>query len=162
MNLVNIFLESGILNINDTIKKGAFIVIKIYHSYTFTDNDDDILIDISSLLKREGNYILPVNNYINDIYDNNENKTYKVIIYEENKNNTDIVVEFIPDSSKITISNYIGKDNYMIQMENITDNYGIVQKFKITDFNDDFILKVEVPKEISYAHYIIRYNFINK
>jgi hypothetical protein len=44
-------------------------------------------------------------------------------------------------------------------MENITGNNGIVQKFRIKDFYDDFILKVNVPQDISYAKYIIRYYF---
>jgi len=60
----------------------------------------------------------------------------------------------------MTISSYIDKENNIIKMENISDNNGIVQKYRITDFNDDFILKVSAPQDISYGKYIIKYYFI--
>ena len=47
-------------------------------------------------------------------------------------------------------------------MEDITDNNGIAQKYKITDFNNDFNLIIDVPHEISYANYILRYYFNEK
>ena len=154
----DISFESGILNINETINKGEYILIKIDSSLPSTDNN--ILIEILTMLKKDGNYILPIYNYITDIYDNTENKTYKIIIYEEDKKNTDILVEFIPNCSRMTISSYFDKESNMIKMENISDNNGIVQKYRITDFNDDFILKVSAPQEISYGKYIIKYYFI--
>ena len=154
----DISFESGILNINETINKGEYILIKIDSSLSSIDNN--ILIEILTMLKKDGNYILPIYNYITDIYDNTENKTYKVIIYEEDKKNTDIFVEFIPNCSRMTISSYIDKESNMIKMENISDNNGIAQKYRITDFNDDFILKVSAPQDISYGKYIIKYYFI--
>ena len=152
--------KSGILNINNTIKKGDYILIKIdsYSPLIY----DKIIIEIITLLKRDGNYILPINSFITDIYDSSENKSYKIIIDEEDIEKKDIMVEFIPDNSRITIKNYTENETNRINMEDITDNNGIVQKYRITDFNEDFILKVDIPHEISYANYILRYYFTEK
>ena len=115
-----------------------------------------------TMLKNDGNYILPINSYITDIYDSSENKSYKIVIDEEDIENNDILVEFIPDNSRITLRKFAENENNKIKMEDITDNNGIAQKYKITDFNNDFILKIDVPHEISYSNYILRYYFNEK
>jgi hypothetical protein len=118
--------------------------------------EDDIIMEILTMANKDGNYILPINNYITDIYDSTEDKKYKIIVDEEDfKKNDEILVEFIPDCNRITID----KDDKSIIMKNITDNNGIVQKFRIKKFNNDFTLKVIVPKDISFGNYIIRYYF---
>ena len=106
--------------------------------------------------------IMPISSYITDIYDSSENKSYKIIIDEGDIENKDILVEFIPDNSTITIKNYTENEANRIKMEDITDNNGIVQKYRINNFNDDFIIKVDVPHEISYSNYILRYYFTDK
>ena len=106
--------------------------------------------------KKDGNYILPINNYITDIYDSTENKSYQIILDEEEElKNKEIMVEFIPDCSRITID----KEDKSIKVQNIYDNNGFVQKFRVIGFKDNFILKVKVPQDISYAIYIIKYYF---
>jgi len=156
----DICFRSGILNINNTIKKGDYILIRIdsYSPLIY----DSIIIEIVTMLRNDGNYILPINSYITDIYDSSENKSYKIIIDEEDIENKQILLEFIPDNNRITIKNYSENKTNRINMENITDNNGIVQKYRITNFNDDFILKVDVPHEILYANYILKYYFIEK
>ena len=76
------------------------------------------------------------------------------------------MVEFIPDNSRITLKKYDENDTNRIIMEDITDDNRIVkksiQKYRITDFNDNFILKLDVPKEISYTNYILRYYYTEK
>jgi len=101
---------------------------------------------------------LPINSYIADIYDSSENKSYKIIIDEGVENQT-ILVEFIPDNSRITIRKFGENKANKGNMKNITSNNGIVQKYRIYDFNDDFIFKVDIPHEISYANYILRYYY---
>ena len=148
--------KNGILNINNTIKKGDYILIKIdsYSPLIY----DKILIEIIAMLKKDNNYILPINSYIADIYDSSENKSYKIIIDEGVENQT-ILVEFIPDNSRITIRKFGENKANKGNMKNITSNNGIVQKYRIYDFNDDFIFKVDIPHEISYANYILRYYY---
>ena len=156
----DICFRNGILNINNTIKKGDYILIKIdsYSKFIY----GEIIIEIMTMLKNDGNYILPINSYITDIYDSSENKSYKIVIDEEDIENNDILVEFIPDNSRITLRKFAENENNKIKMEDITDNNGIAQKYKITDFNNDFILKIDVPHEISYSNYILRYYFNEK
>jgi len=92
--------KCGFLNINNTIKKGEYILIKIdYYSPKIYDK---IIIEIITMLKNDTNYILPINSYIVDSYDSSENKSYKILIDKENLEKKDIMVEFIPDNSKIT------------------------------------------------------------
>ena len=156
----DIGFKIGILNINKTIKKGDYILIKIDSNSPLIF--DRIIIDIITMLKKDGNYLLPINSYINDIYDSSENKRYKIIVDKDNLENQDIFVEFIPDNNKIKISKYLENEENKIKIENITDNNGTVQKFRISDFNDDFFLKVDAPQNINYANYIIRYYFTKK
>ena len=156
----DICFRNGILNINNTIKKGDYILIEIDSNSKFIYGE--IIIEIMTMLKNDGNYILPINSYITDIYDSSENKSYKIVIEEEDIENNDILVEFIPDNSRITLRKYTENENNNIEMEDITDNNGIAQKYKITDFNNDFNLIIDVPHEISYANYILRYYFNEK
>ena len=156
----DICFRNGILNINNTIRKGDYILIEIDSNSKFIYGE--IIIEIMTMLKNDGNYILPINSYITDIYDSSENKSYKIVIEEEDIENNDILVEFIPDNSRITLRKYTENENNKIEMVDITDNKGIAQKYKITDFNNDFNLIIDVPHEISYANYILRYYFNEK
>ena len=132
-------------------------MIEIDYS-SYLDEDHLILMEIITMSNKGGIYILPVNNYITDIYDSTEEKRYTIIVEEEDfQNNDEILVEFIPDCNRITLD----RDNKSIAM-NATDSDGIIQKYRITGFSDDFTLKVKVPQDISYGNYIIRYYFIKK
>ena len=146
------YFKIGILNINRTINQGNYILIKIDSPSHLIENE--LIMEILAMSKKDNNYILPVNNYITDIYDSTENKSYQIVIDEEDLENKEIMVEFIPDFNGITISKE--KD---ILMENITDNNGIIQKYRITSFCDDIIFKVKIPQDISYGRYIIKYYF---
>jgi len=148
--------RNGILYINETIKENNYVLIKIDSSSHLIE--DEIIMDILTMSKNEGNYTLPINNYLTDIYDSTENKSYKIIIDKENLKNKEIMVEFIPDCSKIAINNV----DKSINMQNITDNNGLVQKYRLNNFSDDFILNIKVPQDISYGNYIIRYYFTEK
>jgi len=149
----------GFLNINKKIKKGEYIVIEI-DSY---DNiNEEILLEILSMSKKDEYSILPVNSYIADIYQST-GKNYKIIIDEEDRINKSILVEFIPDCSNMTIKENKDKvkDNLNDKMSitNISVSNETVQKYRISNFSNDFILKVDAPKNISYGNYIIRYYF---
>ena len=156
----DICFKNGILNINNTIKKGDYILIKIdsYSPIIY----DKLIIEIVTMLKKDDNYILPINNYITDIYDSSENKNYKIIIDKEDIDNKQILVEFIPDNSRISIRKYEENETNKINMANITDINGTIQKYRIYGFNDDFILKVDIPHEISHANYILRYYYTHE
>ena len=151
----DICFRNGILNINRTIDKGNYVLIKIDSSSHLIE--DEIIIEILTMSKIDGNYILPINYYLTDKYDSTEVKRYKIIIDEEEKYR-EILVEFIPDCSRVTL----GNESNSFNMENITDNNGIAQKYRISGFSDDFILKLKVPKDISYGNHIIRYYFTEK
>jgi len=147
--------RNGILTINETIEKDKYVLIKI--DSFFPLSEDVILIDILTMSEKNGNYILPINNYLTDIYNSSENKNYKILIDKEEKNK-EIMVEFYPDFSGMTLNT-----ENDINMTNITDDNGIIQKFRITNFNEnDFILKVKDPQGISFGNYIIRYYFTNQ
>jgi len=148
------YFRNGVLNINKTIYENNYILIKIdSSSHSF---EDEIIIEILAMSKKDGNYIMPINNYITDIYDSSENKSYQIIFDEEDDlKNKEIMVEFIPDCNRVTIDN----EDKSIKMQNIYDNNGLVQKFRVTGFNDNFILKVKVPQDISHVTYIIKYYF---
>ena len=149
----DVCFKNGILNINKTINENDYVLIVIDSSDI--NEEDEIVMEILIMSKKGGNYTLPINNYITDIYDSTEEKRYKIIVDQEDFiNNDEMLVEFIPDCNRITID----RDNKSIAM-NITDSDGIVQKYRITGFSDDFILKVKVPQDISYGNYIIRYYF---
>jgi len=153
----DVCFKNGILNINRTINGSYYVLVKIDYSSDL-DEDDLIIMEILTMFNNSGNYTLPINNYITDIYDSTEEKRYKIIVDEEDFiNNDEILVEFIPDCNRITLD----RDNKSIAM-NINDSDGIVQKYRITGFSDDFTLKVMVPQDISYGNYIIRYYFTKK
>ena len=154
----DVCFKNGILNINKTIQKNYYVLIEIDSSSDKNEEGGTIIMEILTMSNKGGNYTLPINNYITDIYDSTEEKRYKIIVDQEDFiNNDEILVEFIPDCNRITID----RTDKSIAM-NITDSDGIVQKYRITGFRDDFILKVKVPQDISYGNYIIRYYFTKK
>jgi len=145
----------GTLNINKKIEKGHYIVIRIDSNYEFTH--EKLLLELLSMPKKDDNYILPVNSFISDTYDS-IGKNYTIIIDDEDKACECILVEFIPDCSKMEIK-VKDNNNNSIFMEKILDENEIVQKYRIKNFRDNFILRVEAPKDISYGNYILRYYF---
>jgi len=68
--------------------------------------------------------------------------------------------------AQITIRKYDENDSNMLIMEKIEDHNGTVQnlaqKYRITNFNDDFNLKVYAPQEILFSNYFLRYYFTEK
>jgi len=145
----------GTLNINKKIEKGHYIIIRIDSNYEFTH--EKLLLELLSMPKKDYNYILPVNSYISDTYDS-IGKNYTIIIDDEDKACECILVEFIPDCSKMEIK-VKDNNNNSIFMEKILDENEIVQKYRIKNFINNFILRVEAPKNISYGNYILRYYF---
>ena len=153
MGSYDICFRNGILNINRTINENNYILIKIDSSSHL--NEDTILMEILTMSKVDDYYTLPINYYLTDIYDSTEDKNYKIIIDEKDFKNKEILIDFIPDCSRIIID----KENNSINMINISDNKGNVQNYRIIGASDDFILKVKVPQDISYGTFIIRYYF---
>ena len=146
----------GILNINKTIERGQYILIRIDSNFEFTT--EKLLLELLSMSKKDFNYILPVNNFITDTY-NSPGKNYSIIIDEEDKSDKCILVEFIPDCRNMTIKLQDKNYSKKIEMKKISDENEILQKYRIQNFNENFILRVEAPQDISYGNYILRYYF---
>ena len=150
----------GILNFNKTNSQADYIVLKIESSYDFTN--EEILLELLAMSKKNDNYILPINSFIIDTY-NLTGKNYTIIIEDKDngkdkdQNDISILVEFIPDNNQMTI-----KGNNNIKMDKISNENGILQRYRITNLTDDFILRVEAPKDISFGNYILRYYFTEK
>ena len=151
-----ISFKIGILNINKTIKRGDYILIRIDSNFEFTT--EKLLLELLSMSKKDLNYILPVNNFIADTY-SSPGKNYSIIIDEEEKSGKCILVEFIPDCSNMTIKLQKKQNITKMEMKKISNENEILQKYRIQNFNDDFILRVEAPQDISYGNYILRYYF---
>ena len=147
--------RNGILNINKEINGSDYILIEIDSSSLL--EDDEIIMDILTMSKQDDIYILPINNYLTDIYNSSENRRYKILIDEEDLNK-EILVEFIPDSSKLIINNDTTSNSMRID-PNYTGN---VQRYRISGFRDDFFLNIKAPQDISYGNYIIKYYFTDQ
>jgi hypothetical protein len=124
----DIYFNIGILNIktkNDT----KYILIKFDSSSSYI-LDSDILIEILAISKVDNVHsLLPVNKYIPDIYNSNENKTYLIRVNKEYiiKSNKSILVELIPNCKEMNLES---KTNLYLEKD---INYGMVQRYRVTD-----------------------------
>jgi hypothetical protein len=117
--------------------------------------DDDLLIEILAMSKKDTKSLLSINKYIPDIYNSNNNKTYlirinKEYMKEEIKN---ILVEFIPVCKEMKL-----ESETKINLEKDI-NYGMVQKYRITEIKDEVTLKVISPQNSSNCSYLLRYYY---
>jgi len=120
--------------------------------------DDDILIEILALSKINNTYsLLPINKYIPDIYNSNEDKKYLIRINKEYMSNTNksILVEFIPVCKEMKLKS---ETKTKINLEKDI-NYGMVKKYRITENEENVALKVISPQNSSNCSYLLRYYY---
>ena len=149
------YFRNGILDIK-TEKDFKYILIKIDSFLNVLD--DDILIEILALSKINNNYsLLPINKYIPDIYNSNKNKTYLIRINKEfmSKSNKSILVEFIPVCKEMKLES---ETKTKINLEKDI-NYGMVQKYRITENKENVALNVISPPNSSNCSYLLRYYY---
>jgi hypothetical protein len=143
----------GILNINKCSTK--YILVAIYStSYVL---DDKILIEILAMSKIDKRYsLLPINKYITDINNSNENKEYLIKINKKYLNDKNILVEFIPNCKEMKL-----ESDANLNLEKDI-NSGMVQKYRGIGLNDSITLKVKTPQNISNCYYLLRYYYSSK
>ena len=146
------YFKIGILDIK-TKENTNYILIKIDSFLNVLD--DDLLIEILAMSKKDTKSLLSINKYIPDIYNSNNNKTYlirinKKYMEEEIKN---ILVEFIPVCKEMKL-----ESETKINLEKDI-NYGMVQKYRITEIKDEVTLKVISPQNSSNCSYFLRYYY---
>jgi len=153
----DIYFNIGILNIktkNDT----KYVLIK-FDSSSSNILDSDILIEVLAISKVDKTHsLLPVNKYIPDIYNSNENKTYLIRVNREYiiKSNKSILVELIPNCQEMKL-----ESNTKLNLENDI-NYDIIQRYRVTDCKEEIILEVKSPQKILHCYYLLRYYYTAK
>ena len=157
--------KNGILQINEDIIKNfskidesdnlnnetKFVLIKIDGKHYISNS---LSVEIIAMSNNNGNYLVPVNQYImgynlfnnikyiikNNIIDNNDNK---------------IIIEFSPNYKdiKLTFDNLTEIPTYK---ENMTTD---IQKYIINSNDKEIILNINKPERISNGNYLFRYYF---
>ena len=157
--------KNGILQINEDIIKNfskvdasdnlnnetKYILIKIDGKHYISNS---LSVEIIAMSNNNGNYLIPVNQYImgynlfnnikyiikNNIIDNNANK---------------IIIEFSPNYKdiKLTFDNLTEIPTYK---ENMTTD---IQKYIINANDKEIILNINKPERISNGNYLFRYYF---
>ena len=144
----------GILNIKNC-NNSKYIMIKIDSS--FKVSEEGILIEILAMSKIDKSYLLlPINKYITDIYNSNENKEYLIKIIKKNMKDKNISVEFIPNCNEMKLES----DTKLNLEKDI--NYGMVQKYMITEYKDNITLKIRTSQNISNCYFLLRYYYSAK
>ena len=142
----------GILNIKNC-NNSKYIMIKIDSPFKLYDGR--FLIEILAMPKIDKSYfLLPINKYITDIYNSNENK--ELLINKKYMEDKKISVEFIPNCKEMKL-----ESDTKLKLEKDI-NYGMVQKYKITDDKDKIILKVSASQKISNCYFLLRYYYSAK
>ena len=117
--------------------------------------DGRFLIEILAMPKIDKSYfLLPINKYITDIYNSNENK--ELLINKKYMEDKKISVEFIPNCKEMKL-----ESDTKLKLEKDI-NYGMVHKYKITDDKDKIILKVSASQKISNCYFLLRYYYSAK
>ena len=144
----------GILNIKN-YNYSKYILIEIDSSSKVLD--DSLLIEILAMSKTNKPYSsLPINKYIADIYNSNENKEYLIKINKKYIEDKNISVEFIPNCKEMKLES----DTKLSLEKNI--NYSIVQKYRMIEHKDKITLKVNASQNISNCYYLLRYHYYSK
>jgi len=160
--------KNGLLQINETIinkyfknnerdiknDKTEYLLIKIDGEHYISNS---LSVEIIAMSKNNGNYLVPVNQYIMGYQIiNNIKYLIKNDIIKNNNNN--IVIEFSPNYKdiRLTFDNLTEIPTYK---ENIITS---TQKYKINTNNKEIYLKINKPEKIINGNYLFRYYFINK
>ena len=144
----------GILNIKN-YNNFKYILIEI--DSPFKVLDDSLLIEILAMSKTDKPYyLLPINKYITDIYNSNENKEYLIKINKKYMEDKNISIEFIPYCKEMKLES----DTKHSLEKDI--NYRIVQKYRIIEQKYKITLKIKTSQNISNCYYILRYYYYSK
>jgi len=104
--------------------------------------------------KNNGNYLLPVNQYIMGYRTfNNINYLIKNFITD---NNADIIIEFSPNYKDIKL-NFDKSIEILTYEENVING---IQKYRINTNNTDIFLNITKPEGILNGNYLLRYYFL--
>jgi len=154
--------KNGLLQINETIinkyfknnerdiknDKTEYLLIKIDGEHYISNS---LSVEIIAMSKNNGNYLVPVNQYIMGYQIiNNIKYLIKNDIIKNNNNN--IVIEFSPNYKdiRLTFDNLTEIPTYK---ENIITS---TQKYKINTNNKEIYLKINKPEKIINGNYLFR------
>ena len=145
----------GILNIKN-FNNSKYILINIDSSLKVLEGY--ILIEILAMSKVDKSYsILPINKYITDIYNSNENKVYLIKINKKYMDRN-ISVDLIPYCKEMKL-----ESDTKLSLENDI-NYGMVQKYRITKYKDknkyNITLNVKNSQNISNCYFLLKYYYL--
>jgi len=110
-------------------------------------------VEIITMSKNNGNYLIPVNQYIIG-YRTFNNINYLIKNYTDN--NTDIIIEFSPNYQDIKL-NFSKSTKILTYKEDIING---IQKYRINTNNKEIILNIAKPEGILDGNYLFRYYYL--
>jgi len=157
--------KKGLLQINETIinkyyknvtddnenNKMKYVLIIIDGDHLTTNS---LYVEIIAMSKKNGNYLLPVNQYIMGFNALN-NINYLIKKYTTD-NDTDLIIEFSPNYKDIKL-NFVNSKKNLTYKKNITNG---IQKYRINNNKTDILLSINNPENISNGSYLLRYYFL--
>ena len=149
--------KNGILQINETIINNyyksdliEYVLIKIDGEHYVSNS---LSIEIIAMSNNNGNYLIPVNQYIMG-YNLFSNITYLIKTNTIEENNTYIIVEYSPNYKDLNLN----LEDISIYKKNIIAG---TQKYIISNIsNAKIFLNINKPERISNGNYLLRYYFI--
>ena len=157
--------KNGILQINETIVNKYFKNVEDDNKnntikYLLIEIDGknfinrSLSVEIIAMSKNNGNYLIPVNQYIMG-YRTFNNINYLIKNYSTD-NCSDIIIEFSPNYRDITL-NFDKSTKFLTYKEDIING---IQKYRINTNNKEIFLNINKPESILNGNYLFRYYFL--
>ena len=157
--------KNGILQINKNIiknfskinesdylnNKTMYILIKIDGKHYISNS---FSVEIIAMSNNNGNYLVPVNQYIMG-YNLFNNIKYIIKNNIIDNNDNEIIIEFSPNYKDIKLI-YENSTEIPTDKVKMTNN---IQKYKINANEKEIILNINKPEKISNGNYLFRYYF---
>ena len=116
--------------------------------------NSSLSVEIIAMSKNNGNYFVPVNQYIMG-YRAFNNINYLIKNYTTD-NNTDIIIDFSPNYKDIKL-NFDKSTKILTCKEDIING---IQKYRINTKNKEIILNINKPERILNGNYLFRYYYL--